>query len=191
MRKFFVLLLTGIVIIGVMSCQKEKSHTLNNIIVPPHEESRPDTVIHMMNEVVGNDTAKWVGSIYNVHVRRYTSDSLSYIVDNTGKRYRNNIIQVKVTRKDGTTFFDKKFTKAVFERFIDKEYMDKNVLLGLVYNGADNNYLHFLGSVGAPDILTEEFIPFDVSVSRMGEVSVEKATLTTHNDSTIVEDDGV
>ena len=65
----------------------------------------------------------------------------------------------------------------MFESFLDEDYLKHNVLLGMVYNGKDENNLHFLGSVGRPDILTEEFVPFNVYISKMGDVRVEKANL--------------
>ncbi len=170
-----------------VACEKEKKHTVNNIIVPPREVVTPDTIIHQMNGVESSDQAEWLGSVYHVDTRRYTSDSLSYITNN-GRRYRNNIINVVIRRKDGSVFFERKFTKSAFENLLDKDYYEKNVLLGLVYNGIDNDRLVLLGSVGNPDILTEEFVPFNVYITRMGEVSIEKAILNVpENDSTEVD----
>ena len=180
-----VILGTGLFV----ACEKEKKHTVNNIIVPPRQEVVPDTVIHQMNEVESSDRAEWLGSVYQVDVRRYTSDSLTYITDNNGRRFRNNIINVVIKRPDGSVFFEKKFTKSVFEGLIDKDYYERSVLLGLVYNGIERGSIVLLGSVGNPDILTEEFVPFNVYISRMGEVSIEKAILSVpENDSTKMAD---
>ena len=163
-----------------VACEKKKenSNTHNNIIVKPREKVEPDTIVHKMNEIdVTTDTIKWMGSTYKARVHRYTNDSLSIAVDENGKQYRNNLIKMVITRKDGSVFFEKVFSKATFESFLDEEYLKQNVLLGLVYNGNDSSNLHFLGSVGRPDILTEEFVPFNVYISKMGEVRVEKANL--------------
>ena len=163
-----------------VACEKKKenSNTHNNIIVKPREKVEPDTIVHKMNEIdVTTDTIKWMGSTYKARVHRYTNDSLSIAVDENGKQYRNNLIKMVITRKDGSVFFEKVFSKATFESFLDEEYLKQNVLLGLVYNGNDTNNLHFLGSVGRPDILTEEFVPFNVYISKMGVVRVEKANL--------------
>ena len=94
-----------------------------------------------------------------------------------------------ITRADGSVFFDKLFSKKMFEGFVDDKYLSQNLILGMVYNGNDANNLYFLGSVGCPDILTEEYVPFNVSVNRVGEVKVEKASLeAVENDSTLVSD---
>ena len=167
----------------MMSCEKEKKSTVrNNIIVPPREEKVVDTLVHKMNNVEQMDEVKWLGSTYRVAVERHTSDSLS-MVENNGKRYRNNVIKVKITRADGSVFFEKVFSKTFFADYVDENYLSKNVILGLVLNGTDANGMHFLGSVGSPDELSEDYIPFDVTVSRMGDVSVERARIDVPGDS--------
>ena len=189
MRKFFAVLAVAFCVGMIVSCNEEKKTTVNNILVPPREEKVPDTIIHQMNEIEASDTAHWLGSVYQIDTRRYSSDSLSFITDNNGKRVRNNIIHVVIKRNDGSVFFDKKFSKSAFESYLDKEYLDRNVLLGLVYNGSDKD-IELLGSVGNPDILTEEFVPYNVHINKTGEVSIEKAILKVpeNNDSAFAAD---
>ena len=177
MRKILAVMAILTTAATFVACEKEKKQTVNNIIVPPREEKVPDTLIHQMNEIDHVDEVKWVGSTYKVRVHRYSSDSLSVATDENGKRYYNNLIRVHITRADGSVFFDKLFSKKMFEGFVDDKYLSQNLILGMVYNGNDANNLYFLGSVGCPDILTEEYVPFNVSVNRVGEVKVEKASL--------------
>ncbi len=178
MKKILCFAFGAMIALCLSGCKNEKEHSTNNIIVKPREVVVPDTVIHKMGEIDTTvDTVKWVGSTYKVRVKRYTNDSLTVVVDDNGKRVRNNLIKVVIHRKDGSVFFDKVFSKKMFENLLDEEFLSKNVLLGMVYNGCDSDKLHFLGSVGKPDILTEEFVPFDVTVSRMGEVNVKKTQL--------------
>ena len=189
MRKILAIMAILTTAATFVACEKEKKQTVNNIIVPPREEKVPDTLIHQMNEIDHVDEVKWVGSTYKVRVHRYSSDSLSVATDENGKRYYNNLIRVHITRADGSVFFDKLFSKKMFEGFVDDKYLSQNLILGMVYNGNDANNLYFLGSVGCPDILTEEYVPFNVSVNRVGEVKVEKASLeAVENDSTLVSD---
>ncbi|MBR7065377.1 MAG: DUF4738 domain-containing protein [Prevotella sp.] len=189
MRKILAVMAILTTAATFVACEKEKKQTVNNIIVPPREEKVPDTLIHQMNEIDHVDEVKWVGSTYKVRVHRYSSDSLSVATDENGKRYYNNLIRVHITRADGSVFFDKLFSKKMFEGFVDDKYLSQNLILGMVYNGNDANNLYFLGSVGCPDILTEEYVPFNVSVNRVGEVKVEKASLeAVENDSTLVSD---
>ena len=189
MRKILAVMAILTTAATFVACEKEKKQTVNNIIVPPREEKVPYTLIHQMNEIDHVDGVKWVGSTYKVRVHRYSSDSLSVATDENGKRYYNNLIRVHITRADGSVFFDKLFSKKMFEGFVDDKYLSQNLILGMVYNGNDANNLYFLGSVGCPDILTEEYVPFNVSVNRVGEVKVEKASLeAVENDSTLVSD---
>ena len=177
MKKILLFVAAAMVLLAISSCKEEKVKKLNNIIVPPHEEVVPDTLIHQMNETESTTDVQWLNTTYRVHVHRYTNDSLTYITDNSGRKYRNNIISVKITRPDGSVFFDRKFTKAVFENHVEQAYLDKNVILGMVYNGNDPDCLRFIGSVGSPDVLSEEFVPYEITISRMGEVGVKKTDL--------------
>lgn len=168
----------------MVSCEKEKkSNIRSKIIVPPRVEVEVDTLIHKMNPIDHTDEVKWLGSTYKVNINRYTSDSLSVVTDNNGKRYRNNVIKMKITRADGSVFFEKSFSKSLFSDYVDEAYLSKNVILGLVFNDADANGLHFLGSIGSPDELSEDYIPFDVTISRMGDVRVERASIDVPGDS--------
>lgn len=174
----------------LVACEKEKKKSVQNILVPPREVTAPDTIIHQMNGIDASDTAHWMGSVYQIDTHRYTSDSLSFVTDNNGKRVRNNIIHVVIKRRDGSVFFDKKFTKSAFEAFLDKDNYEHSVLLGLVYNGTSEDIV-LLGSVGNPDILTEEFVPFNVHINRMGEVRIEKASLKVPETDSLQVDEGV
>ncbi len=179
MKKILLIAAAIVVAAAFSSCKEEKTKKVHNIIVPPHEEVAPDTIVHRMNETESTSDVSWLNTTYRVHVHRYTNDSLTMIVDNNGRKYRNNIIAVKITRPDGSVFFDKKFTKSIFEGHADQAYLEKNVILGMVYNDNDDDNLYFIGSVGSPDILSEEFIPYQIAISRMGEVSVRKTDLET------------
>lgn len=178
MKKNFAIWVVVIAVATICSCKEEKKLKPDNIIVKPAVVEEVDTVIHQMGEIESTvDTVNWVGSTYKVKVKRYTNDSLTYVVDDNGKKYRNNLISLVITRKDGSTFFDKVFRKANFSEFLDEKFLDGNVLLGMVYNGTDADNIFFLGSVGKPDVLTEEYVPFNVAINRHGEVHIEKANL--------------
>ena len=49
-------------------------------------------------------------------------------------------------------------------------------MLGLVYVQAEGNNLVFAGSVGSPDVTSDEYVPLVVKISRMGAGSVGKDT---------------
>ena len=162
------------------ACSKqEKSVAKRNILVPPPQDDTPDTIIHKMEAFDVIDTVPWVGSTYRVRCQRYTNDSLAYVKMENGRMFRDNLIKVVITRADNSVFFDKVFRKSMFEIFFNQEYAEQNVLLGMALEKekTDKDNLYFLGKVGNPIELMDEFMLFEIRVSRMGDVSVNKMEL--------------
>ena len=59
-----------------------------------------------------------------------------------------------------------------------------------MFSKAEENDIVFEGSVGSPDPLSDEFIPIILSISRMGAISMKRATIIdAGNDS--YEEEGV
>ena len=178
MKKNVILLFLTVLVFSFFACKKEKKTSVNtNIIVPPREVVVPDTIIHTVNATDFSDTVSWVGSVYKMGIHRYTNDTLSVVTDADGRRYRNNLVKVTVTRADGSVFFERVFRKSMFEDHITKEYAQRCVLLGVVFDSADRDNLIFKASVGSPDELSEDFVTFDVIISRMGDVTIRKSEL--------------
>lgn len=163
-----------------LACSKEKkSNSYRNIIVPPRKEVIPDTVIHKSKGFDVEDTVKWVGNVYKVHLHKYSNDSLSYVKMDNGVMYRDNLIKMTIEREDSSVFFNRVFRKSMFENVISKQYIDQNVLLGMALEKekTDKDNLYFFGKVGNPDELTDDFMVFEIVVSRMGDVSIHKLDL--------------
>ncbi len=168
------------VIVSFPACKKEtKSVVYNNIIVPPRKDAKVDTVVHRVNSFDVVDTVHWVGSVYKVRCQRYTNDSLSYIKTEEGKMFRDNIIKLTITRPDQSVFFEKVFKKGAFNGLVSPQYAEKSVLLGVALEKekVDKDNLYFLGTIGNPDELTDEFFMFEVVISRMGDVAIRKMEL--------------
>lgn len=162
------------------ACNKEeKSVNRRNILVPPAKDTVPDTLIHELEGFVVSDTVPWVGSTYKVRCQRYTNDSLSYVKTENDKMFRDNLIKVTITRSDNSVFFDKVFKKNMFDQYFSQDFSKKNVLLGMVLEKekTDSDNLYFHASVGNPIELMDEFMMFEVVVSRMGDVSISKMEL--------------
>lgn len=161
------------------ACGKEKKYSAhNNIIVPPRKETIPDTVIHKSNGFDVQDTVYWDGAIYKVRLQKYTNDSLSYVKMDNGLMYRDNLIKMTVERADSDKI-EKVFRKSMFEGVINKQYIDHNVLLGMALEKekTDKDHLFFFGKVGNPDELMDDFMVFEVVVSKKGNVSINKVDL--------------
>ncbi len=158
-----LLLLTG-------CSQKKKS---DDIIATKPEVVKPQAPIRMQEYKQTTDVA-WLGKNYQVEVHRVADDSLKMVKDENGQKFVDNRITVKVMRADGSVFFNRSFTKAAFEAYINNDYRQTGILEGLVYDKAEGNNLFFAASVSHPQ--TDEYIPLVVSLSNMGEVGIRRDT---------------
>ncbi len=166
----FSLLLTIIVAIA-SSCGRKKSS--NVIIAPKPEVVKPSAPVRM-SEYTHTDNVEWLGKTYKVEVIRSVADSLPMVKDDQGMKYFDNMIRVKVIRPDGTEFFNRLFSKAAFKDYIDDNTRNHGVLLGVVLDKAEGDNLILGASVGSPDILSDEYIPLLITISRMGNVSIAR-----------------
>ncbi len=193
MKRIFPILTTGMLIASMMACTEKKEVVHNSIILPkvPHEVV--DTTVGVMSETENTTEVKWGGD-YKVYVHREPIDSMALLKLPNGRKFKDNKIKIRITRADGSVFFDKSFTKNAFASHLDEAYKEKSTLLGLVYYSHDANHLYFAGSVGSPDMMSDDFVPFKVSVNRMGEVNIVKETVidvTSDTDSTKTETDSI
>ena len=85
--------------------------------------------------------------------------------DGTGNKYYDNSITLRVTGKDGIDVLKRVFTKQDFAKYVGEDYLKNNVLLGVVFDRVDNDYIYFAASVGAPDKMSDEYIPLVVRFS--------------------------
>jgi len=99
---------------------------------------------------------------------------------------------VKVVRPDGSEFFCKTFKKEDFASQTTEDYLKKSAMLGIVFEKAEGDNLIFAASVGSPDVLSDEYIPLVITLSRMGNVNIQKDTrLDSSDENTESEDEGV
>ena len=129
-----------------------------------------------MQDYDHRDAVEWQGKQYTVSISRRADTSLPMITDDIGNKYYDNKITVRVTRPDGTVFFDKTFGKTDFSSVISEKYMKKSALLGIVVDPSANSRLVLAASVGAPDVLSDDYVPLLITLSRMGNISIEKDT---------------
>ena len=110
-----------------------------------------------------------------------------------GKKAYDNRINLRILRPDGTEFFNRDFTKSAFAGCLDETTKDSGVLLGIVLDRAEGDDLIFAASVGSPDVLSDEIIPMVLTVTRMGEVSIQRDTTmdTSNGQEQEEEDEGV
>lgn len=161
----------GAVATAVAGCGGKKSD--DNIITEKVVEKAPSGPIRMQEYTQTKDI-EWLGTTYRCEIRRTPDDSLAMVTDENGQKFVDNRISLRVKRKDGSTFFDRTFTKASFDASLDDDYRRTGILEGLVFDKVEGSSLVFAASVSHPQ--TDEYIPLVVTVSRMGSVSIVRDT---------------
>lgn len=163
--------LVALSVIGFMtvSCTQKKQH--DDIIVQHTETPKPKAPIRMQDYRDVKDV-QWLGKQYQVEVSRLADDSLRMVKDETGQKFVDNRITLKVIRTDGSIFCSKTFTKAAFDACLDDDYRKTGILEGFVFDKAEGNQLIFAASVCHPQ--TDEYIPLKVTLSNFGEVGITR-----------------
>ena len=155
-----------------ISCGKKKES--KDIIVPTAEVVKPKAPISMQPYSQQQEVA-WLDKSYQVFINRVADDSLRMVQDETGQKFVDNRITLRVVRADGSVFFKKVFTKATFDAQLDDDYRQTGILEGLVFDKVDGKNLVFAGSVSHPQ--TDEYIPLVVTVSNFGKVTIKRDDL--------------
>lgn len=168
MKKIQLLAALLMAVIAI-SCGKKKES--KDIIVPTVEVVKPKAPISMQpyNQ---QQEVKWLDKSYQVFIDRVADDSLRMVQDETGQKFVDNRITLRVIRADGSVFFKKVFTKSSFDAQLDNDYRQTGILEGLVFDKVDGNNLIFAGSVCHPQ--TDEYIPLVVTVSNFGNVTIKR-----------------
>ena len=152
-----------------VSCTKKKQH--DDIIVQQTEAPKPQAPIRMQDYRDVKDV-QWLDKQYQVEVSRQADDSLRMVKDETGQKFVDNRITLKVIRADGSIFCSKTFTKAAFDACLDDDYRKTGILEGFVFDKAEGNYLYFAASVCHPQ--TDEYIPLKVTLSNIGALAITR-----------------
>lgn len=195
MKKTSTWLVFSALAVLVIACGKKEEN--KNIIVKKQTVSKAPVKTEKMEDVDFEKNVDWVGSVYKVSVRRFCDESLPMVEDEYGNKYYDNKITIQVTRKDGSEFFNRTFTKSDFSSCLNDDFRKNGALLGLVFTEADGDNLKFAGSIGSPDQLSDEQIPVVLILNRMGAVSIKRDNLLDTpgtlegQDDLDVEEDGV
>lgn len=164
-----IALMTVCVLTVPCSCKKEKKS--DDIIATKYEVKRPKAPIRMEEKKDSKDV-QWVGRSYTVEIVRTPDDSQPFVQDETGQKFVDNCITMRIIRTDGSVFFQRDFTKPAFNSCLDDDYRKTGILEGLVLDKVDGNVLQFAASVCHPQ--TDEYIPLLVTVDNYGSVAVKR-----------------
>ncbi len=171
MTKSLFILLTAGALLSLTSCGEKKKSS--DIITQRVEKVTPRAPERMQEYDDSRDIA-WIGKQYKVNVHRHPADSLPMVKDETGQKFVDNVISVKVLRADGSQFFARTFKKSDFLSYLDDDYIKTGILEGLVFDKAEGDFLEFAASVSHPN--SDEYIPLVVRLSRMGQITIQRDT---------------
>ena len=105
------------------------------------------------------------------------SDSLPVVINLDGARYKDNIVNLSVT-KDQQVILQQSFTKASFKNFVPENDMSNCALVGFSYNlneTADTTQLRFIATVGDPDETAGVNYSTEILVSPAGHITMQMA----------------
>lgn len=169
--KLFILICCSMLFL-LASCGKKKE--TNVIIVDKPVKEQPKGPQQMKGIAGKKSPVEWLGKTYYVVINRTSDKSLAMSKDENGHAYYDNKITVKISREDGSVFFERTFTKSDFEEYLDANTRQNGALLGIALNKAEGDNLMFAASVGSPDELSDLYVPLVLTVSRMGVISIKK-----------------
>jgi hypothetical protein len=172
-KKISIILVAAAMVAGVTACkEKQKS---NDIIVNKYVPDGPKDPIRMATDLRQN-SIEWIGKTYTVETKREAADSMSMVKDETGQQYVDNYVTLTITRSDGTVFLKKSFTKESFSSYVDADFRQKGLLENVVFHGIENQQLKFGVAITRPGS-DDEFIPLDLTVDRMGGMTITQGRL--------------
>lgn len=174
MKKKHVFLLSCLLLVMATGCKDQPKNDVIITKMPPQKAVSHETL--KVGDYSQTRDVEWVGATYTVEVNRQADTTLPTVKDDSGQKYYDNSILVRIYRSDGSEFFRRMFTKKDFDAYVDEPYRKEGVLLGIVLDKADDDYVYMAASVGSPDKSSDEFVPLVVKISRMGQVSISKDT---------------
>lgn len=180
MKYLQVLFVAAVAAFAFSACSGKKP--TNNIVAKKPVPKAPSGPVKMQDSRFAEEV-QWNGGSCLVSIVRRADTSQPVITDDAGGKYYDNVIDVTVTpaNGDGTAdgaapLFHKTFGKQDFASMVDAEYLKKSALLGIVFDRVDGNNIVFAASVGQPDVLSDDYVPMLVTVSRSGNVTISKDT---------------
>lgn len=184
MKKTVFFAIAALCLLGITSCE-EKKKTKDIIATKPVVkpfQSGPKK----MSEFERTEKVEWGGETYKVTVKRSATDN--EFTDDNGKRYYDNRFMLTIIRPDGSEFVRRELTKESYSNIVDASYLAKSTALGLAFLEVKDGRLVFLGSVGCPDELSDDYIPISITISRDGSFSMKQSDTNGESSS---DDEGV
>ena len=174
MKHLSPIILLSAAVLMTTACKKKQESDI--IITKKQTTQKVASGPQKMSDYSWSKTVDWVGKQYTIQIQRKADESLPMAQDESGNKYYDNQISVKVMRADGSVFFNRSFKKDDFRNFTNNAFGKNGALLGIVFDKAEGDHLYFAASVGSPDTMSDEYIPLLVTISRYGDVGIKNDT---------------
>lgn len=173
MKQFYLII--ALVIASLSSCSEEKKNK--------QEEAKRIFQIESVDEKSGlqrmqvsrvNQEIICKGKKFQLSVERTPDEKLPHVKSDMGL-FVDNIIKVRITQSNGTSLFEKTFTKNDFASYLPEKYLKRSVLEGLVFDDvrtAEKKEITLAASVSYP--MTDLYVPFTLVVTQNGKLSISK-----------------
>lgn len=164
-----LILVAGLVVLG--ACKEKKQST--DIITTKYVPKQPQDPIAMPADTQTKNI-EWQGKPYTITIDRVPVDSLPQVKDENHQPYVDNRVKLTIMRADGSAFFQRTFTKASFNTYIDDSFRKNGILAGFRYDEVENSGIEFSVVVALPDAIDDVFVPLELVVDRQGGVSITR-----------------
>lgn len=161
--------MAGLVVLG--ACKEKKQST--DIITTKYVPKQPQDPIAMPADTQTKNI-EWQGKPYTITIDRVPVDSLPQVKDENNQPYVDNRVKLTIMRADGSAFFQRTFTKASFNTYIDDSFRKNGILAGFRYDEVENSGIEFSVVVALPDAIDDVFVPLELVVDRQGGVSITR-----------------
>lgn len=173
-KNLITALIIALALCSVAACKKERKS--NDIITKMAPRPKVPTGPKSLSDFKYEKKVEWMGGTYTITIHRYADKDLELAVDEDGRKYYDNKVQLSIKRPDGTTFYDRTFTKNDFKEFINNHYGEHGSLVGFMFDHAEGDALRFGVSVGSPDPNSDEYVPMDFVIDKSCRVRISNAT---------------
>lgn len=164
-----LVLVAALVVLG--ACKEKRQST--DIIATKYVPKQPQAPIAMPADAQTKNI-EWQGKPYTITIDRVPVDSLPQVTDENNQPYVDNRVKLTIVREDGSVFFQRTFTKASFNAYIDDSFRKNGILAGFRYDELENSGIEFSVVIALPDAVDDVFVPLELVVDRQGGISISR-----------------
>ena len=189
MRHALGMAATLALVAGLVACGDKKENQDDNygFDSPQRTEDNHNTVIRL-SAVHLKDSVRMSGNCYTYAIERMPMDSV-IITDEEGYKTQDNSILLTI-QKNGTPFFERRFTRSAFHIHVDDSYYQQCILLGMNFDRTTDYGLRFIASIGK-GADSEDYKPYAVTVGADGSINITEHDLYEDDEVARFEDEGV